>query len=106
MCSKCGTDKKPFKDNICSVCGGFGLQEFCFATVEENQENLFLETDIVKKIDKNFRMSKLLCEIGVFASVSEADRNGWKDKKIPFGWNDIIVGKRPKMKRIFIWNPE
>jgi len=105
MCNDCGTNKKPFNNGNCSVCGGFGLQEFCLATTQEGTKILFAPTDTIKLIDKNLRMSKLLSEIGIFESVSEADRNGWKNKFIPTGWSDIIVGKRPKMKRVCIWNP-
>lgn len=104
-CDVCGTDKKRFDNGNCSVCGGFGLQEFCFATTQDGATFVFAPTDNVKMVDKNLRMSKLLAEIGVFSSAGEAERNGWKDKKIPLGWNDMIIGKRPRMKRVCIWNP-
>jgi hypothetical protein len=105
-CYKCGTNKKPFSNDMCSVCGGYGLEEHCYTTAEADNKLLFNDDDKVKVIEVNMRMSKLLCDIGLYASIGEADRNGWKDKKIPFGWTDIHVGKRPRTKRLFIWNPK
>ena len=106
MCKYCGTDKKKFRDGTCSVCGNFGLEQICFSSHPEDNDILFDPSDNVRTINQKTKMSYILCEAKIFESISEADRNGWKNKFVPFGWSDIIVGKRPKTKRIFIWNPQ
>ena len=68
--------------------------------LESDAENLFGDEDVF--FAEANTMQHLMKELGVFKSVSEAQRAGRKGD-IPTGFTDNF--KASKKRRIWIWNP-
>jgi hypothetical protein len=76
----------------------------CEYTTQEDKELFFgpLEgNENFITIGESWIMAHIVCASDNFPSASQARKNGW-NKKIPTGFTMLKVGKKAKMKEIFI----
>lgn len=70
---------------------------------KEDKELFFgpLTDEVFITLEPTDKWCHLLAKINFFPSIGQARKNGW-DKDIPFGWTDVVMGK--KKVRICILN--
>jgi len=67
-----------------------------------DEQQLFFCGEPVTFLEPTVDMFDILVQTGIFASKSQARKSG-RDKEIPEGFTDMIIGKL--RKRICIFNP-
>ena len=80
---------------VCSNTSSLDIDLFFSPLTEEDKFFIIYDT---------WDMANIMVEAGIFKSLSQARKNGYDNKSIPFGFSDMRKGKLKIRITILNWN--